>query len=127
MGVFDRQIATAKRLIEKNGELSQWVVRTQNAPNPDTPWIPTGETDVSNPVKIVFLPVGTRFLELVQMIAKTEVPTGSQKGLMAAVDFVPQIDAVIIRPSGDRQYKVKSIDTISPNGQIILYKLEFYA
>lgn len=127
MGVFDRQIATAIRLINKNGELVQWIDRVATPVDPATPWLPTGEVDTSTDVKIVFLPVGTRFLELLQIAAKSEVPVGSQKGLMAAVGFVPKIDSLIIRPSQNRQYKLKSIDTISPNGEIILYKLEFYA
>lgn len=127
MGVFDRQIATAIRLINKNGELVQWIDRVATPVDPAKPWLPTGEVDTPEPVKIVFLPVGTRFLELLQIAAKSEVPTGSQKGLMAAVSFVPKIDSLVIRASQNRQYKIKSIDTISPNGQIILYKLEFYA
>lgn len=126
MGVFDRQIALALRLIAKYGETSQFIVRTANAVDPATPWIPTGETDVSNDVKIVYLSNG-KGNELFKMLLKSDVPTGGQRGLMAAVNFDPKIDSVIVRPSASRQYKLKTIDPIAPNGEMILYKLEFYA
>lgn len=128
MGQFDRQIATVKRLVLKNGELVTWRIPTAEPPDPspsDTPWKPVADdaTDYDN-VPVCFLPVGTINNELMHLLKGTEVTTGSVKGLMGAVSFVPAANAVVVRSNGET-LRIKSIDTLSPNGQIILYTIVF--
>ncbi len=61
---------------------------------------------------------------LVGYLKGTEVVTGSTKALMASVSFTPSIQDVVVRSSGET-LRIKSIDPLSPNGQIILYTIEF--
>jgi len=124
MGRFDRQIATAKRAILKNGELCTWRAPTAVTPNVGEPWKPVADTPVDyEDIPILFLP-SSSVNALVQYLKGTEVPTGSTSGLMAAVSFVPSAKDVVIRSTGE-VLRIKSIDPLSPNGQIILYTIEF--
>jgi len=125
MGQFDRQIATARRLIAKNGELCSW--RSLSAGvvvDPLIPWQKSNGVDVGTDVRIVYLPrsrVNTAFL---QALGKTSVSVGMEYGLMAAVSFTPKREDYVIRASGDK-YKINAIDRLAPNGQIILYTIDF--
>lgn len=42
---------------------------------------------------------------------------------MGAVEFTPAINDVVLR--GSETLRIKSIDIVAPNGDPILYKLEF--
>jgi len=125
MGVFDRQIATAKRLIAKNGQLVQWHVPQAGAANPLTPWKPTAPgTDVSHDVRIVFLPASRVNYELIRALANApDIVGGKSYGLMAAVDFEPAKTHYVMR--NGVQYRIEYIDILSPNGEKILYTIGF--
>jgi len=126
MGVYDRQIATAKRLISQKGQSVTWRQLADGAPvDSSKPWKPSAATPTDNPVSIVFLPPLKENQELIRYLKGTEVPTGSVSGLMPAVTFAPAAKDVVIRNSVE--LVVKSIDPLSPNGEIILYFLEFEA
>lgn len=124
MGTFDRQIATAKRLIEKNGQKITWRKLAKTTPDTDKPWIveEDGETDYDN-ISIVFLPNNRQNNELIRYITGTEVTCGNVQGLMWGVPFTPSADDIVIRDG--IELRIKSIDTLSPNGQIILHTIEF--
>lgn len=126
MGVYDRQIASAKRQIAAKGQDVTWRVLVDGAP-PDAskPWKPSAATPDDKPVKIVFLPHTTAKNQLIRYLKGTEVPTGALTGLMAAVDFEPKAKDVVIRDGVE--LVVESIDLIAPNGEPILYTLEFGA
>jgi hypothetical protein len=124
MGVFDRQIATAKRLIEKNGQVVQWHVPTPGAADPATPWKPTIGTDVSHDVRIVFLPASRVNYELIRALGNApDIVGGKSYGLMAAVDFVPSKLHYVMRDGVE--YRIEYIDPLAPNGEIILYTVGF--
>lgn len=123
MGKFDRQIETAKRLISKNGQTVTWRKVGVDTPDPSKPWKPAADTSTDTDVVICFLPPGRIGQELIRYLKGTEVTTGSVQGLMSAVDFEPSANDVVIRDG--KTLRIKSIDPLSPNGQIILYTIEF--
>jgi hypothetical protein len=120
MSIYDRQIATAKRLIKTKGQLIIWsqtniVVGTK-------PWLSSTPTSVNHNVSIVFLPQSRTIMEFFRYLKGTDIPIGSMIGLMAAVDFEPKVSDIIIRPNDE--LKIKSINPLAPNGDIIFYQLE---
>lgn len=126
MGVYDSAIATAKRLIAAKGEVVSW----QPAADPtaaaeDTPWI-QGEPTAADArrVAIVFLPIDRSNQQLIRALGGTELVTGNVYGLMGAVDFPVEFDAVITRSDGSTVALVNA-DKLAPNGDVILWTLEF--
>jgi hypothetical protein len=125
MGVFDRQIATAKRMIAAKGQAVTWV-KSGITPDVTQPWKATEvpPNPASYPVKIVFVTPGGNMGPLFRLLTGSEVPTGAPAGLMAAVSgFTPAINDSVNRAGVN--LIVKSIDIVAPNGEIILYKITF--
>lgn len=128
MGRFDRQIETAKRLIELNGQKVTWRRIFDDDINAAEPW---KSEDAGAPVEvpnisICFLPINQINNQLIRALTGTdEATTGSVYGLMGAVSFDPSRKDVVIRDG--IEYAIKSIDTLSPNGQKILYTIQFVA
>lgn len=107
MGVYDRAIATAKRLIAKYGEVDQW--KTQGGAQRDVniAWFRPSD-------------VGKGGLELFQAMAGTEVPTGMQVGLLAGgLDFTPNTVDTVYR-QGVAQ-AIDKLDPIAPGGVVVLW------
>lgn len=128
MARFDRQIATANKLIQKNGQLVVWKSVTTGAPaDAAMPWKPTVAVDPQHDAYICFLPINRQMTQLFNYLRGTnDIPTGSVMGLMAGnVAFAPKLKDVVMR-DGDT-LRIKSIDLLSPNGQKILYTIEFEA
>lgn len=126
MGVFDRQIATAQRLIAKYGQAVIWQTVNQGAPaDPLKPWESSASPDTPNNTKICFVPVRDNdWRKLLAYLKGTEVPTGKLAGLMAGnVSFEPKLKDTVLRDGVT--LNVTNIDLISPNDQKILYILEF--
>lgn len=122
MGQFDRQIATAKRLIAKNGQAVVWR-QTAITDDPDKPWSDQNPVMTDFDTTIVFLPYTRMGYELFGLSPGTEVPTGKLTGLMAATNFVPSLKDVVIRDGVT--LALQAIDLLAPNGDIILYDLRF--
>lgn len=125
MGKFDSQIASAKKSIGENG---QWVLWNRNlngvTVDPNSPWLPSDSASLGFVVKIVFVPVGLRLAEFIRAIDQTEVKTGRLKGLMAGgLAFAPDAGDSVNRDGVVLQ--IESIDTLAPNGQVILYTVFF--
>ena len=124
MGVYDRQITSAKRLIAKQGQSATWQQIVDGAPaDSSKPWLPGVAADVFNSVSMVFLPDSQTNREFIRLLTGTEVPTGSLTGLMGAVDFDPAIKDVVIRDG--ETLSVQKIDKLAPNGDAILYTIWF--
>ena len=129
MGVYDRQIATAARLIAAKGQLCTW----------REPGTPTGPANVpvegvpaDYPVSIVFLSNSKQegLAGLLSMFAGSEVPTGGMRGLMAAVPFAPSLMGRVARAPAFAEPALnimddKGIDVLNVNGEVILYYLRF--
>lgn len=124
MARFDRQIELAKRLILKNGQAVTWRQVQDGVAPADRPNEPAVAAPVNYPgISIVFLPNNRVNQQLLRALGATEVPTGNVYGLMGEVSFTPSIKDVVIRDGAE--YRIKAIDTLSPNGQKILYTIDF--
>lgn len=122
MGQFDRQVATALRLIQKNGQRVIWRQRGEGISDPQAPWLPVSDITVDNTPFICFLPLesGKEFL---MSMGKGEAATGAFYGLMGAQSFAPSLKDTVIRDG--IELDIDSIDVLSPNGQVILYTIVF--
>lgn len=123
MGIFDRQIETALRLIKKNGQSVTWRKTALSVADPDAPWLQLPGTITDYTPHICFLPLDREGQDFLVALGNTEAITGSYYGLMGAVDFTPAIGDVVIRDGVTLE--IKSIDLLSPNGQKILYTIIF--
>lgn len=126
MAQFDRQIATARRLIEKYGQAVVWQTVNQGAPvDAAQPWKSSAAADTPNDATICFVPVRDNdWRKLLAYLKGTEVPVGKLAGLMPGdVTFEPKLKDVVVRDGVT--LNVTNIDLISPNGQKVLYILEF--
>lgn len=124
MGVYDRQIANAKRQIKVKGQEVTWRQTVDgNAPDVAKPWKPGTAITTDNNVSVLFLPASSANAELLRSLTGSTVPIGSLKGLMAAQSFVPTIKDVVIR--GGVPLAIETIDTFAPNGDTILYEIRF--
>ena len=123
MAQYDRQIATALRLIAKYGQIATWRQIVDGVPDPETPWLPVGSAPVDYSPHICFLPLDRDGKEFLMSIGQTEAVSGSMYGLMGNVAFVPNIRDTVIRDGVSLE--IKSIDLLSPNGQKILYTMIF--
>lgn len=123
MGQYDRSIAQATRMIKKYGQLVTWIQQGIQV-SPAEPWKDMGIDPETFPVFIVFLtPKGRLSNELFHLMQGTTVPEGAPTGLMAKVPFTPALNDKVLR--GTETLNVKSMDIVAPNGEPILYKLEF--
>lgn len=130
MAMYDRQIATAARLIKKYAQLpngapnATWIKHNATA-DVSKPWRSSDPgSPTSYPVYIVFtIPPGGQLAALVHLMQGTEVPMGAPAGIMAAVPFTPEENDVVDR-AGDKLV-IKTINEVAPNGRVILYKLVF--
>jgi hypothetical protein len=125
MGVFDRATATALRLIKKNGQSVVWRSNFDGSPIDSLkPWNKSDVTPTDNNTVIVFLPIGARVERSTQRTQESDnVFTGYQYGYMGKVSFPISIKDVVIR--NGIELRIKSIDTLSPNGEQILHEIEF--
>ena len=128
MGVFDTQIKTVKRLIDKYGEPVALKTTGSTISNPTKPWESTDSVPVSTDVKIVFLSPSASgnsmfSKELLQYLSGTSVSSGTVRGYMAPSTVIPKLADIVVRSSAE--LKIKAVETISPNGQILLHVLEF--
>lgn len=125
MTVYASQIAMALRMIKAKGEACLWASLTAPTPDPDQPWLMTPGTLIEyTGTPILFLPLSRQWAEFIRYIKGTDVVTGSVYGLMGAVAFTPKLTDVVTRNDGTK-LNTLSIDALSPNGEIILYTIEF--
>lgn len=124
MGRFDRQILQAKKQISRDGQTVTWRQISNGSPaDSSKPWKPGDSVTVDKSVKIVFLSVNRVNERFLQMMQGAEIPEGALRGIMADEGFEPTNKDLVIRDG--EVLHVKSVDPIAPNGQLIMYKLEF--
>lgn len=125
MGVFDRQIASAKRMIAKYGEFCIFKQTGDGVPlDPEKPWeVPeTDPVDHTN-IKIAFFGLDVEKYKMYQEMFGTEVPTGIYMAYMANVPFTPSLKDSIRRKSG-AMLSIVNINVVNPNGEAaILYEI----
>jgi len=123
MAQFDRQIATALRLIKKNGQKVQWRKEAASIPDPLKPWLPVGTSPIIYEPFIVFLSLDLQGKEFLFSLNGSEAVTGAYYGLMGNVSFEPNTLDIVTRDG--IKLDINSIDLLSPNGQKILYTIIF--
>lgn len=127
--VYEHQIATATRLIEKYGQACVW--REPGTPT-GNPANPTPAAPADHNVRIVFLNNTNKesLAAFLSMIAETDIPTGGMRGLMAPVSFTPTLKGRVARNTAFAEPSLSimdknGIDTLNLNGELILYYLRF--
>ncbi|MAQ09584.1 MAG: hypothetical protein CMQ11_07095 [Gammaproteobacteria bacterium] len=124
MGVFDRQIETVKRLVERYGEACLWQQPGERDPDAK-PWHGSSENPPEPvPVKIAFFPNGgdNSLAAVIAALGDTDINIASEYGIMPAVDFDPATSDTLTDSDGDNVEIVK-MTPLRPNGEIIFWKL----
>lgn len=124
MGVFDRQIASAKKLLSKNGELIEWS-QYPTAVGAE-PWEQQQSIEIKHAVVVVFIAID-EYLDVkfkTQSWSKlSDIPSGMVKGLLPVVNFRPTLSDLITRPSNGETYSILSIDELNLNGETIMWSI----
>jgi hypothetical protein len=123
MGVYDRETAQSLRLITAKGEACSWM-QAQDAfgADPSKPWIMVTPASVIHSVRILF--VSNSSSPLLMLLQGSGVETGKLKAIMPAVGFNPSLSDSVIRSDGS-VLQIDSIEPVSPNGEVILWRLIF--
>lgn len=126
MSAYDRQIKQAQRVISRKGQAVTWrkklVIVDGAEPWKETKPVAPADDHNDFPVSIVFLRPG-RVPAFLSLIVGTDVPQASVRGIMPAVSFVPDLKDTVIRDQVE--LSIKSMNVIAPNGDPILYDIEF--
>lgn len=124
MSVYANEVKQALALIKAKGQVVVWEKHTVNTDGAQ-PWKShAGSAAPTFSVSIVFLTPKLRTQKDTHLMENTTVPEGTPRGLMGVTTgFVPQIDDVVIR--GTERLTVKDFNVLAPNGEVILYNLEF--
>lgn len=125
MTVYNRQIATALRMIKARGEPITWRQLPDPTPDAIQPWkvTPVAAVEYAD-IPIVFLPFTRLNYEFVRMLVNTEIHIGDEYGLMATVDFEPALTDVVVRADGS-VYGIANIGKLAPDGTPILWTIAF--
>jgi hypothetical protein len=127
MGVYDRQIASAQRMIEKYGEVVTWLQRVATGGTAAKPGSTT-TTEIAG-VRMAFLPIDREYLDTyVSKMKLTDIPTGMVQAFMGQVAFTPTDKDGVRRSNGEVLNIVddNAIEVYDPNGEgVILYILRF--
>jgi hypothetical protein len=124
MADYSEDIAMALELIEEDGEQVVWQKVTTQLADPDQPWLGGGDSaPVNHTPFIVFVPAtdGASGFGISKFRQGEEQTAFSTFGLMGAQDFDPQTTDVVLR--GGQPLVIKSIDTLKPAEQVVLYIL----
>jgi hypothetical protein len=123
MGVYDRQIETAKRLIARYGQQCQWYKDTIVLDDPTRPYLGGGTTSVIKTPSIAFIPAtdGASGFGISKFNDAQGTIDFSTFGLMGVQDFVPLTTDRVLRAGVP--LVIKSVDVLAPNEQTVLYIL----
>lgn len=129
MAQYDRQVASALRMIKKYGQSVTWRSLTNGTlPDPNKPWLVGATQESDKEAVIAFFPRDkeNEYTKRSKRDAN-EVTVGDCLGYMGRVEgYVPQLKDIVIR--GSATYTVERLDIIRPNGEDpILYTIEFGA
>lgn len=99
MGQFDRQVATAKRLIAQYGVAMLWCRQGVIIPDADKPWLETGGAVSRVATTLCFIPEKEYRYMLGTGLERSEVPTGDLFALMGETTFTPALNDWIAFPA----------------------------
>lgn len=122
MGVYDRQIATAERLIREKGKAVQVVRQTTTIPDPDKPWEPGVPGETTTDAYGVFLNFNQNDLETMsKMPGASEVQASDRKVLLAAASAGAPLTTNDKLRDADGDWSIEWVQVLAPNGENILY------
>lgn len=119
MARFDNAIATAIRLIQKNGMQCTWSKDELTPIDPDKPWLGDSAVTTTYSPYICFVPASGGFYSLVKLLGGTESPAVKTWGLMAPQTFKPELTDLVTRDGAPLKFAY--IDTLRPNEQVVLH------
>lgn len=124
MGVYDRQIATAQKLIQQKGEQST-LLRVAPTAAGGMEWRPGAYPPPAElPVNAVWLNYNLKESGSMNA-ADSLIKVGDKKVLVAAVDVPGGITvADRLRRLDGAVYNVQNVKLLDPNGEAILYELQ---
>ena len=124
MGVYDRPIATAKRLIDKYGEPCVW--RKFNVASGTQDWNEqaSGPDDYTDyPVTVAIFPYDRQSASaLAKLAGLSDIERYDMYGLMPAVAFAVESRDLLISPTRGPLRPVR-LDPLQPGSDVVMYTL----
>lgn len=122
MGTYDRQVATAERLIREKGKPVQVVRQSTTLPDPDRPWEPGEPVETLTDAHGVFLNFNARDMETMsKMAGASEIQSSDRKVLLAAAAAGAPLTTNDKLRDADGDWSIEWVEVLAPNGENILY------
>lgn len=122
MGTYDRQVATAERLIREKGKPVQVVRQSTTLPDPDRPWEPGEPVETLTDAYGVFLNFNAEDMETMsKMAGASEVQSSDRKVLLAAAAAGTPLTTNDKLRDADGDWSIEWVQVLAPNGENILY------
>lgn len=122
MGTYDRQVATAERLIREKGKPVQVVRQSTTLPDPDRPWEPGEPVETFTDAYGVFLNFNAQDMETMsKMAGASEIQSSDRKVLLAAAAAGAPLTTNDKLRDADGDWSIEWVQVLAPNGENILY------
>lgn len=122
MGTYDRQVATAERLIREKGKPIQVVRQSTTLPDPDRPWEPGEPVETLTDAYGVFLNFNAADMETMsKMAGASEIQSSDRKVLLAAAAAGAPLTTNDKLRDADGDWSIEWVEVLAPNGENILY------
>jgi len=122
MGTYDRQVATAERLIREKGKPVQVVRQSTTLPDPDRPWEPGEPVETLTDAYGVFLNFNAQDMETMsKMAGASEIQSSDRKVLLAAAAAGAPLTTNDKLRDADGDWSIEWVQVLAPNGENILY------
>lgn len=122
MGTYDRQVATAERLIREKGKPVQVVRQLTTLPDPDRPWEPGEPVETLTDAYGVFLNFNAQDMETMsKMAGASEIQSSDRKVLLAAAAAGAPLTTNDKLRDADGDWSIEWVQVLAPNGENILY------
>ena len=124
---YRNQRKAVQRIVKRKGMKCYWQPPTKKRASSSEPWKKrSGTLAEGYEVHILFLTHASRTLEGIQQLLPVGIIVGDDYGFMGAVDFKLQVGSKIVdSDTGKVLRKVKSIDTLAPDGKPIFHTIQF--
>lgn len=122
MGNYDRQVATAERLIREKGKPVQVVRQSTTLPDPNRPWEPGEPVETLTDAYGVFLNFNAQDMETMsKMAGASEIQSSDRKVLLAAAAAGAPLTTNDKLRDADGDWSIEWVQVLAPNGENILY------
>lgn len=122
MGTYDRQVATAERLIREKGKAVKVVRQSTTLPDSNKPWEPGVPTETLTDAYGVFLNFNAQDMETMsKMAGASEVQSSDRKVLLAAAAAGAPLTTNDKLRDADGDWSIEWVQVLAPNGENILY------